>query len=137
MNYMGAVTNARPTDTFSTGWGMDQQVCNMTPQTITNPNTGETVAITSLKICLKVDTFENLIELDQLVREDSRKLYARCVAQNLYNFMSSYENDPSKLNAMNSSNYLVVPQNFLDKWFLKFEEKFKRDPNFILKTTNQ
>ena len=70
------------------------------------------------------------------MREDSRKVYAKCVAQNLYNFMGSYGNDPN-VNYMNNSQYLVVPQNFLDKWFLKFEDKFRKDPNFILRTTNQ
>lgn len=59
------------------------------------------------------------------------------MAQNLYNFMGSYDNDLSKINPMNSHSYIVVPQNFLDKWFLKFEDKFRKDPNFILKTTEQ
>ena len=32
--------------------------------------------------------------------------------------------------------YLVIPKNFLDKWLVKFEDKYKFDPNFIYKTTN-
>lgn len=31
-------------------------------------------------------------------------------------------------------NLLIIPKNFLDKWMVKFEEKFKIDPFYILKT---
>ena len=125
LKYVGAVTNIRATDTFSTGWGINPEICDMAQNT-SNP---------SVKICLKADSFENLIEIDKLSKEDNRKLYAKCVAQNLYNFMGSYSSDLSTVNSSNMSNYLIVPQDFLDKWLKKFEEKYKKDPNFILKTT--
>ncbi len=78
-----------------------------------------------------------MVDIEKTMKEDSRRTYARCVAQNLYNFMNSYSSDLSTINPYNSSNYMVVPQDFLDKWFKKFEEKFRRDPNFIFKTTDQ
>ena len=90
-----------------------------------------------MKICVRVDSFQNIIDLDSLAREDTRKTYAKCVAQNLYNFMNSYSSDFANINTMNQSNYMVIPQDFLDKWLKKFEEKFRRDPNFITKTTDQ
>ena len=34
-----------------------------------------------------------------------------------------------------NSDYLVVPADCLNRWMVKFEEKYKKDPNFILKTT--
>lgn len=57
MIYVGAVTNARPTDTFSTGWGMDTNVCNLVAQNTIDPNTGQPISVTSIKICVKADTF--------------------------------------------------------------------------------
>lgn len=32
------------------------------------------------------------------------------------------------------SNFIAIPKNFLEKWLLKFEEKFKIDPFYIFKT---
>ncbi len=29
------------------------------------------------------------------------------------------------------TDHLVVPANFLDKWFQKFQAKFRRDPDFL------
>ena len=57
MNYIGAVTNTRPTDTFSTGWGMDQNIGSLVPQIVIDPNTGQQIQTTSIKICIKPDTF--------------------------------------------------------------------------------
>ena len=78
----------------------------------------------------------SLVDIEKTMKEDSRRTYARCVAQNLYNFMNSYSSDLSTINPYNSSNYMVVPQDFLDKWFKKFEEKFRRDHKFIFRTTD-
>jgi hypothetical protein len=57
MNYMGAITNGRPTDTFSTGWGIDQSISSLVPQTIIDPTTGQQSQNTTIKICIKPDTF--------------------------------------------------------------------------------
>lgn len=51
MSYMGAVSNGKPSDTFSTGWGMNPDVLSLQPQqTLLN---GQPALITSLKICVK------------------------------------------------------------------------------------
>ena len=33
-----------------------------------------------------------------------------------------------------ANNFIAIPTNFLELWLKKFEEKYKRDPSFILKT---
>ena len=33
--------------------------------------------------------------------------------------------------------FLVIPSNFLEKWLVKFEEKYKHDPNFLMKITDK
>lgn len=51
MSYMGAISNGKPSDTFSTGWGMNPDVMSLQPQpSLIN---GQPVAITTLKICVK------------------------------------------------------------------------------------
>jgi hypothetical protein len=53
MSYIGAISGGKPTDTFSTGWGMNPDVMNLQPQqTIVN---GFPVLATSLKICIKAE----------------------------------------------------------------------------------
>ena len=48
--------------------------------------------------------------------------------------MMSYDNQNLLQNGVKEE-YLVVPGNFLGKWLQKFDEKYSKDPNFILKTT--
>ena len=66
---------------------------------------------------------------------DGKKEYSKLVAQNLYNFMMSYNREGLLIN--NQGDYLVVPQDCLNRWMTKFQQKYNKDPNFILKTTTQ
>ena len=36
-------------------------------------------------------------------------------------------------NAGSSGDTLVLPSNVLEQWFSKFEHKFKRDPDFLIR----
>ena len=47
--------------------------------------------------------------------------------------MMSYNKEGLLINGV--GDYLVVPSDCLHRWMMKFEEKYKKDPNFILKTT--
>ena len=67
-----------------------------------------------------------MVEISQ--NKDLNKFYAKKVAQNLYNFMVSYQSTGQ----MDMSNKLVIPNDFLEKWYSKFEHKYARDPNFIM-----
>lgn len=49
MSYMGAVSNGKPSDTFSTGWGMNPEVLKLQPA----PIVGFPTTIPTLKICVK------------------------------------------------------------------------------------
>jgi hypothetical protein len=70
-----------------------------------------------------------------VVASDGKKEYTKLVAQNLYNYMMSYNKSGLLVNGVEGE-YLVIPANFLDKWLEKFEAKYARDPNFMLKTTS-
>ncbi len=117
MQYMGAVSNNRPSDIFSTGFALNPAV----------------KAHKTIKLCLEVKHFEELKDL--VVASDGRKEYSKLVAQNLYNFISSYQCDDKMMMNHSPNNYLVIPNDFLEKWMKKFEDKFRLDPDFILKTT--
>jgi len=51
MSYMGAVSNGKPSDTFSTGWGMNPDVMALQP--LPTFIGGQPMLATSLKICVK------------------------------------------------------------------------------------
>lgn len=57
------------------------------------------------------------------------------VAHNLYNFMMSYHNPEMVINNGNGQEYLVMPSDVFTKWMKKFDQKYEKDSNFILKTT--
>ena len=117
MQYLGAVANTMPSDTFSTGF----------------PLKPEFDGVGSVKLCLQAQSFE---EIANLVRcTDGQKEYSKLVAHNLYNFMMSYHNAEMVVNNANGREFLVLPSDVFTRWMKKFDEKWAKDPNFILKTT--
>ena len=63
-----------------------------------------------------------------------QKEFAKKVAMNLYNYLSSFDKQTGTLPNGGTQEYFVVPTNIFEKWYKKFEEKFDKDPNFIMKT---
>ncbi|RHY71222.1 hypothetical protein DYB34_013499, partial [Aphanomyces astaci] len=57
---------------------------------------------------------------------EERKSFALKIAQDLFNFMTSFSTSTN-------SSMMVVPTNLLDRWMERFESKYRRDPNFMMK----
>lgn len=113
IEFLGAVANERPSDSFHTAWSF-------------NPNM---VSQPYVKLLVSIEMVQNIQELVlNKMSTDVRQEYAKKVALNLFRFMESFNQDTG------NSNLLVLPVDVLDKWFLKFEHKFKFDPFFVLKT---
>ena len=49
--------------------------------------------------------------------------------------MMSYHNPEMIVNNTNGREYLVMPSDVFTKWMKKFDYKYEKDPNFILKTS--
>lgn len=67
--------------------------------------------------------------LNDLLAKESAKMgarqdFAKRVAFNLFQFMTSFSSRAA-------GDQLVVPGNVLDRWFVRFQEKFQRDPDFL------
>ena len=60
--------------------------------------------------------------------KDAKKEYTKLVAQNLYNYMMSYSKSGLLVNGVDGQ-YIVIPGDFLDKWLVKFEAKYRLNPN--------
>lgn len=66
--------------------------------------------------------------MQELVNKESAKMgaredFARRVAFNLFRFIESF--------GSRSGDQIIAPSNVIDRWFLKFQQKFRRDPDFL------
>ncbi|XP_010551467.1 PREDICTED: protein Hikeshi [Tarenaya hassleriana] len=114
--FCGAVTLARPSAVLSLQWpepgGAAEQLQLMAAD----------AAPLSAKIGISVEDAAALPSLDVAAERRIERLAMR-VGENLFNFMQSFCGiDGSRL---------VVPMDILDRWFKKFQEKAKRDPDFL------
>lgn len=114
--FVGAVTLARPSAVLSLPWpdpggeGLHKQL------------TAPDAAPLSAKIGVSVEDLASLPSLDVAAEKRIERL-AMKVGENLFNFMQSFCGvDGSKL---------VVPMDILDRWFKKFQERAKRDPEYL------
>ncbi|KAL6993275.1 hypothetical protein U1Q18_011390 [Sarracenia purpurea var. burkii] len=111
--YCGAVTVVRPSAVLSLPWpepGGQMQL------------TAPDASPLSAKIGVSVEDVATLPSLD-VAAEKRIEYLAMKVGENLFNFMQSFCGvDGSKL---------VVPMDILDRWFKKFQERAKRDPDYL------
>lgn len=82
MQYLGAVSNNRPSDIFSTGFALKMEMSE----------------VRSLKLCLQAQEFSQIKDL--VLADDGKKQYSKLVAQNLYNYMMSYNNNHLLVNGV-------------------------------------
>lgn len=57
----------------------------------------------------------------------SRQEFAKRVAMDLFRYMESF-------NKGVAGDMLVLPTNCLEQWFKKFDDKFRRNPDFLMQT---
>ncbi|KAF0694822.1 Aste57867_14346 [Aphanomyces stellatus] len=127
---IGGVFAEKPSAIFRTGWPTH-------PDVVGQPGVQLGVSIerfgvifghrlhTRVVAC-SVDNVKNLgIEESGLME---RKAFAHKIALDLFNYMSSFSTSTN-------SNVMVIPTNLLDRWMERFEAKYRRDPNFMMKNT--
>lgn len=54
----------------------------------------------------------------------------------LFRFMESFQDTVTGQSVGRRADQLVVPTNCLDRWFSKFQAKFRRDPEFLTRQQN-
>eukprot|EP00919_Chromeraceae_sp_WS-2016_P017662 GHVR01042004.1.p1 GENE.GHVR01042004.1~~GHVR01042004.1.p1 ORF type:complete len:177 (+),score=26.95 GHVR01042004.1:26-556(+) len=110
--FLGVITNTRPSDIYSTGWSLRPDIYQL-PATRIGFMVEDTV------------TLIPKLEVKPII--DIKKEYARRTALNLFRFIESFAQ-------VGADRTIRCPQDVLDRWLVRFEEKFKIDPNFVLKT---
>ena len=113
---LGALTRSCPSTVIRTGWP-------------TNP---EVAGQASVQLGLAVEPLANVANVaGALSRSDGDRLaFAQLVAMDLFVFLSSFA-QPTPV-----GDRLLLPPDAVDRWMRKFTERFRHDPNFLLKRTD-
>ena len=111
---MTALSNTKPSVIVNSGWPL-------------NPAVNEAPVV---RVGILIEPAAELLpKLETLEFPDFRRDFARKIALNLFRFIESFSQGPSR-----DGSFLRCPQDVLDRWLARFDEKYRRDPNFILKT---
>jgi len=109
---LGALWHERPSSIFRTGWvsllapgAAVQMACSIEPMEVA----------TNLGLGASGEAVED------------RKTFAAAIARDLWAFITSFAHPQS------NGEMMLVPTSVLDRWLNRFNEKFARDPNFMLK----
>lgn len=121
--FLGVLTNNRPTDIFSTGWALNPDVARQP----------------SIRIGLHWETRQSLeVKLATRPPVDVKKEIAKKVALNLFHYVESFFTATNVvaegLGQAQVQRVGQILQDLLDKWFHRFEEKYARDPLFFIRT---
>uniref|UniRef100_A0A7S3UHH5 Hikeshi-like domain-containing protein n=1 Tax=Oxyrrhis marina TaxID=2969 RepID=A0A7S3UHH5_OXYMA len=114
--FVGALSNARPTDIFSPGWPLNPDIANMP----------------AVRIGLAFEPSESLLPKMSTVGEsvDFKREFARKIALNLFRYIESFNT-----NGGGDARFMRCPQDLLDRWLQRFDDKYSKDPMFVFKTT--
>lgn len=109
--YRGCVTVNEPSNTFSLTWPVDE-----------NGNSFELA-----EIGVSLEPIEECLQKDNKI-SGNKEMFAQRVALDLWNFLKSF--------TTGTETHLVVPKDVFDRWYEKFQTKFRRDPDFITRQVN-
>ena len=108
---LGSVSYEKPSATLRTSWP-------------TNPE------VTQHNVVQLGVSIESLESVQNMGLESSgleeRKQFAHKIALDLFRYMTSFSSSSDQ-------NAMIVPTNVFDRWMTRFEQKYKRDPNFMMK----
>ena len=115
--------SSRPSEIFRTGWAEHEQFLSLAPSQPCQINIGISIE--------PLESVQNVTANDAVVREqqltNTTGVLARGIGQDLFNFMRSFDTGVA------GRGFMAVPTNIFDRWFQRFENRFRRDPNFFLK----
>jgi len=158
---LGSLTSDRTSDIFRTGWsereefiGLDQSLyqsvvkinigISIEPMDVVRNLTGDGIGTlssttntnynnnnTSSPSPMSLSSSQIAANPTPVGVVDKRPIVAQKIAQDLYNFMLSFDTGGATGNQT-----MTVPANIFDRWWRRFENKLRRDPNFFLKNSD-
>eukprot|EP00934_Nitzschia_sp_Nitz4_P001767 Nitzschia sp. Nitz4//scaffold81_size91200//72407//73096//NITZ4_004998-RA/size91200-processed-gene-0.113-mRNA-1//1//CDS//3329558746//1767//frame0 len=116
---LGSLTTDSPSQVFRTGWSEHDQFLSLPPN--------QPVTLTIGLSMEPLTSVQNLASASTAATA-RRPYVAQKIAQDLYNFMQSFDTTGG------SNGQMLVPNNIFERWWKRFENKSQRDPNFFLKS---
>lgn len=113
---LGTLTSDRASTVFRTGW-------------ITDPLISQ---VPCLQIGVAIDSLDNVnaVVTEQASEETDRLGFAQLVARDLFKYLQSFSQ------VLPVGERLVIPTDALDKWLKRFEDKYRRNPQFLFKPSD-
>jgi hypothetical protein len=109
---LGAIAPNKPSGVFRTGW----------------PTNEAMYGCEAVQLGVSIEPVETLDNLELFGSGvDDRRAFAHKIALDLYQFMASFSQGTQMGEVM------TIPTNVLDRWMQRFEDRYRRDPNFMMK----
>jgi hypothetical protein len=113
--YRGCVSNGAPSEVFPLQW----------------PTAPDGTLPANAAIGVGVEPVAELANKES-AKLGSKETFAKRVAMDLFRYMESFQAATAV-----SADHMVVPMNVLDRWFTKFQDKFRRDPDFLTRAAEK
>ena len=117
--YRGSVSNQRPSDVFPLKWPCGTEAARSQGQ------------IRNALVGVSIERLADLA-MKEGERLGAKENFAKMVAMDLFRYLESFN-----AGTRAGPDTLVVPANFLDRWFEKFARKFRLDPDFLTRDANK
>jgi len=125
---LGSITMDQPSQIFRTGWSEHDQFLSIPPHQPVTVTIG--LSIEPIESIRNILSSNNSNGTTFLANSNARRpLVAQKIAQDLYNFMQSFDTGAGA----SKTNTMTVPTNIFERWWKRFESKSQRDPGFFLK----
>ena len=109
---LGTVFQEKPSAILRTGWTTQPDI------------EGQPL----LQLGISIESLENVKNLGiETSGYEERKTFALKIAMDLFNYMTSFSSSTNQ-------SQMIIPTNLFDRWMERFEAKYHRDPNFMLKS---
>lgn len=124
---LGALHSNLPSALFRTGWGV------ALPEASQHISVRIAVSLEPMAVATNL----SLSPKGEAVEE--RRAFAVAIARDLWNFLGSFSQPNPQAQQLHThmqtnGEWMLVPTNIVDRWLERFNVKFSRDPNFMLKT---
>lgn len=110
-DYRGCVHNGHPSDVMPLQWPLPAGATGMAP------------AAGAVQVGVSIEPGAEIIHKEGS-KLGAKEDFSKRVGMDLFRFMQSFQ-------TVQMGDHVVVPANAFDRWVVRFQEKLKRDPDFL------
>ncbi|GIL90040.1 hypothetical protein Vretifemale_17771, partial [Volvox reticuliferus] len=109
--YRGCVHNAHPSEVMPLQWPLNDDGSPLP------------LSLGPVQLGISIEPGEQIIQKEGSAH-GAKEEFAKRVGLDLFRFLESFQ-------TQQMGDHIVVPMNALDRWFVRFSEKYRRDPDFL------